>query len=233
MSFLFEPDEGPPGPAADTGTAVHVAVHAMHRGKSAAECLDTMGTNVRRYPQADLTDAAALFLTYAKDPRNRNTKVLLAEHPIRFQISPAPEDPTQEAIQVIGTLDQVRDDGSGPKLWDVKTSKKDPMELLHLHTFQAAAYCIGASVELDCVVQPGGLILPRRYRPDGSGPAFQHFAWSWKDIPQIMEAVRHAVARVRAGHLYHVPNESCVWCAAKSPDLCLPKLQRTLEELRR
>ena len=41
MMYLYAPtDES--GPAADTGSAVHTAAHALHDGKEVAECLSVM-----------------------------------------------------------------------------------------------------------------------------------------------------------------------------------------------
>lgn len=225
-------DEG--GQAGDTGSATHAAVHAFHKGLGLAACLEAMGARVREYPKADMTDAAGLFLAYARDHRNVDARVLLAEHPVSFTIAPAAHDPTQAPIQVEGTLDQVRDDGPyGPRLYDLKTSKKDPHEVLLHSVFQIAAYCVGASIALNRVVQPGALIMPRRYKSDGSGAVFHFFAWTFDDVPQILEGVRNAVADIRAGRIHHVPSADCVWCPARTPDVCLPKLRRTMLEVRK
>ena len=228
MQFLFgERDEG--GVAGDTGSATHAAVAAFHRGKELVECMQEMQGRVKEYPQADLQDAAKMFLAYSQDTRNKETKVLLVEQDIAFQIAPAPEDETQAPIQVIGRLDQVREHPDGiARMWDLKTSKKDPWALLNQHTFQIAAYCIGASLKLGRQVEPGGLILSRKYGASNPSQAsvFWHYPWRFKDIEQILSGVRHTVAAIRAGKLFHVPNSDCQWCEAKSPDLCLPKLQQ-------
>lgn len=231
VKFLVEGEEAS-GPAADTGSAVHVAVYEFHRGKGAADALGGMSARAQDYPQADLREAAELFLKYAADPRNRDAEVVLCEEPIAFSISPAPEDPTQAPIQVIGTLDQVRMVDGQPKLYDVKTSKRDPILLTHLYAYQMAAYCVGASIKLNRTVEPGAIICPRRYGADpGRSPAFFHFAWSFSDIPQMLSGLRHTVAAIRAGHVWHVPNEDCNYCMLRTPDVCLPQLQKTLKLL--
>jgi hypothetical protein len=227
MQFLFDPSEAT-GPAGDTGSAVHAAAAAFHGGGGVADALAQMQARVGEYPKADLADAAALFLRYAADSRNRDIEFLCIEQPIKFSIEAAPEDPTGARIQVVGRVDQVRLLDGRAKLWDLKTSKFDPDDVRYAAVFQAALYCIGASYLLNREVHPGGLILPRQYRQDGTGPAFRHFAWSFKDIPDILMPIRRAVAAVRAGNLQHVPNKDCRWCHAKTPDLCLPKLQETL-----
>lgn len=230
MEFLAFGEEGEAGPAADTGSAVHAAAHSFHKGKGIAAALEEMRAQQARYPRANLQDAAAMFLAYATDPRNSQASVVLSEEPIRFQIAPAPEDHTQAPIQVIGTLDQVREVEGQLFLWDLKTSKRDGVGLLNHHLYQAAAYCVGASVKLNRQVNPGGLILTRKYTKDvASSPVFWPFTWKFRDIEQILRGVRHTVARVRAGDIWHRPTDDCMWCRMRTPDLCLPKLQETLE----
>ena len=225
MEYLFSPEESDQQ-AANTGSAMHVAAAEMHRGKEAAECVSAMMEGIRKYPRADLHDAAALFLQYSLDPRNRDARLILVEEPIAFQISPAPDDPTGAPIQVIGTLDQVREEDGIFRLYDIKTSKREPMDVLHDSTYQFAAYCIGASIKLGKPVHPGALILPRRYRSSdpGGSPVFWRYPWRFEHIEQILYGVRTTVARIRSGQLYHVPSDSCKWCHAKTPDNCLPKL---------
>lgn len=225
MSYLFEDkDEG--GQAADTGSAMHKAAQSFHGGSDVAASLGVMQAMLKSYPRADLQDAATMFLAYSSDPRNTTADVVLREQPISFSIAPAPEDQTQAPIAVIGTLDQVRRVDGKLKLFDIKTSKKDPMLILQRSMFQAAAYCVGATVLLNETVEPGAIIMPRRYRMDAvaTSPVFYYFPWRFKDIEQILKGVRHLVARVRAGDIWHTPNDDCCWCVARSPDLCLPKL---------
>lgn len=226
MSYLFESDdEG--GVAGDTGSAMHKAAAAMHRGKDAAASLEVMQGRLSEYPKADLQDAAAMFLSYTLDDRNRTAELLLVEEKVAFQIAAAENDPTGAPIQVVGTLDQVRLERNTRKLWDIKTSKKDPLSLLRKHQMQLAAYCIGATIRLGQTVQPGGIICPRRYKAGSpsTSPVFYHAAWTFEDIEHILMPVRLVVASIRAGKLYHVPNEDCDWCIGRSPDLCLPKLK--------
>lgn len=231
MYLYTSEDEG--GAAGDTGSATHVAVREYHRGRSLTQSLATMGEERTKYPQADLQDAAAMFLHYATDPRNATAEVLLTEEKISFQIAAAAEDPTGEPIAINGTLDQVRRVDGVLRVYDLKTSRKEPYSILSQTTFQMAAYVVGACYKLGENVQPGALIMPRKYRPGSipSSPVFWHYSWMLKDIEHILDGVRHVVASIRRGHLWHVPNENCIWCPQKSPDLCLPRLQETLEVL--
>lgn len=228
MKYLTDFSDDEHGAAGDTGSAVHVAVAAMHRGKGAAACLEHMRENSHKYPMADLLDAADMFLKYAQDSRNRSAEIVLVEQPISFSIKAAPEDETQAPIQITGTLDQVRFDGSSYRVWDVKTSKKDAYELLNQHTLQIAAYTVGACMILNREVHPGGLILTRKYKDKNpsEAPVFWHYPWTSADLQQILAPVQHIVARIRAGVVWHMPGPLCAWCHMKSPDLCLPELQR-------
>jgi|HubBroStandDraft_2_1064218.scaffolds.fasta_scaffold81007_2 RecB family exonuclease len=226
LHMLPVADEG--GVAGDTGSAVHKAAAAFHGGKGVADALAVMQACTSEYAKADLQDAAGLFLRYASDARNIGATVVLVEAPIAFSIAPAPEDRTQKAVSVIGTVDQVRQHPDGRlRVWDIKTSKKDPAEVLNGTVYQMAAYCVGASAKLGKRVDPGGVIMPRRYTADASNsPVFWAYPWTYDDLETIMEAVRHAVAAVRNGHLAHMPNDGCRWCHHRSPDLCLPKLKQ-------
>lgn len=229
--YLYEPsNEG--GVAGDTGSAVHAAAHAMHDGKEVAECLKIMQAKLAQYPRADLLDAADLFLKYAGDVRNKEAKVILNEMPLKFQIAAAKEDPTGEPIAFIGRLDQVREVDGRYKVYDIKSSKKDQTELLHEHTFQMAAYCVGASIVLQKPVDPGALILVRRYKNSdySNSPVFWHYPWTYADCEKLLDVFRHRVAEIRSGMIYHNPVESsCRWCHLRTPDLCFPKLKQVLK----
>lgn len=226
MLYLYgSSDTG--GPAGDTGSAMHKAAHAFHTGKEVAESIEIMGDNLSKYPKADLMDAADMFLKYASDPRNRDAKVVAAELPISFQIAPAPEDHTQAPIQIIGTLDQIREEHGRLRLWDIKTSKKPPRDILDETLIQAAGYCVGGTIALGRDVHPGGIIVPRQYgvmANVGKAPVHWHFPWKFVDLEQILFGIRVQVANIRAGKIWHVPNPDCKWCEAQSPDNCLPKL---------
>lgn len=221
MQFLAPvSDEG--GPAGDTGSAMHRAAAEFHRGKSVSDAITVMSANLADYPHADLADAAKLFISYAADPRNANAKIVLVEESVRFTIEPAAYDVTKQPIVVEGTCDQVREIDGKLKLYDIKTSKKPGHGQLRIAAMQAAAYCVGASVKLGKRVDPGALILPRQYP---GGPVFWNFAWTFDDTEHILAGIRHAVACIRSGNIYHSPGDDCEWCPGKGPDICLPKLK--------
>lgn len=226
LRYLEQPADDS-GAAADTGSATHKAIAEWHRGSDPAASIAAMMGAVADYPQADLRDAAGLFLAYAADKRNQEAEVILVEASLSFEIAASPCDPTGEPIVVEATVDQVRREKGHkrPKVWDVKTSKKDAISQLWLATMQLAGYCVGAAKLLGEPVDPGGIIMPRKYKADGSGPAFWHATWEWEDLEQILMPIRLRVSEVRRGILYHNPTDECTWCHAKMPDLCLPKLR--------
>ena len=224
-------DEG--GVAGDTGSAFHAAMAAFHKGKGVTESIKAMKEQLAKFPQADLQDASGLFLMYATDSRNKGAEVCLVEEPIVYTIQAAPEDHTQAPITIIGTLDQVRRGvGPRPRVFDAKTTKKGGRYAQRQSVFQMAAYCAAASIRLGEPVDPGALILPRLYKPDGSGPVFWYYPWTFEDVPQILAVLRHRVADIRAGRLWHMPTDNCDWCHFKTEDICLPRLQKTLPVLR-
>jgi hypothetical protein len=230
MEHIYTHGDGESGAAADTGSAMHAAAAHMHRGFSVSECISHMHSCSNDYPRADLNDAVAMFLSYAADTRNQ-VEVRYVEQPIAFNIAPAPHDPTGLPIHIIGTMDQVRVIGGKLYLWDIKTSKRDPMDVIYETMFQAAAYCIGGTILAGTNVLPGGIITPRKYGKKGydTAPTHHPFHWSFADIESILEPVRNTVAMVRSGKLYHMPTADCKWCHQRTPELCLPKLQQYLK----
>lgn len=225
LMFLEEPEDVG-GQAGDTGSAMHKAIAAFHGGKGVAESLAAMNEGVAKYPQADLFDAAAMFLAYTGDSRQVNATVVLCEEPISFSIAAAEDDPTGAPIQIVGTLDQVRRDEYGRlKLWDAKSSKKEGNLLRRMYQFQIAAYAIGATIRLGESVDPGGIILTRKYKaPYSEAPVMWPYYFTLADTAHILEPVRRRVAEIRRGILYHVPNDDCNWCHQRTEDVCRPKL---------
>lgn len=227
--FLLSPEDRP-GPAADTGSATHAAVHMFHESKGdVLASIEHMHVRRSEYPLADLDDAARLFLAYTKDPRN-HVPVALAEKKVKFTIKPAPEDPTGEPIWITGRLDQVRLVDGVFKVNDLKTSTRDGPVLLAESLYQMAAYCVGATLELGKPVHPGALILPRKYMRAGVNPAesppgvFWHYVFRLDQCDHILNGVRHAVAMLRSGCAWANPGDYCTWCHFHSIDECIPKL---------
>lgn len=225
MEYLFgRNDES--GPAADTGSACHAAVAAWHLlGKDAAAAVEAMALKAGKFPLADLDEAAALFLLYANDKRNREADVVAVEREISFLLPACSEDPTGEAVHVIGQLDQVRRVNGKLLVYDIKTSKRPGRELMDAHQYQVAAYCLGASWLFGEPVGPGALICPRRY----PGEAYFPYQWTFDDARFVLWGVRRIVAAVRAGEVWNLGGMHCRYCPAGSTDNCVPKLREVVD----
>jgi hypothetical protein len=217
------------GAPADTGSAMHAAAAAFHRGATIADAVQTMGEGTRNYPQADLQEAAAMFFHYAQDPRNTQWKSFpCIERLIQFSIAPHETDPTGAPIAVEMTVDQVVEDEFG-RLFvrDIKTTKKEPAKMAAHYTYQVALYCIGVAGFLNRRVEGAKLVFPRKYgkgRP-ADAPAHWNYAWGWDDLSHIIEPIRFAVANIRRGYVHELPNEDCGWCHQRSSDVCRPALR--------
>lgn len=222
------------GAPADTGSAMHVAAAAFHRGSSIADSIEEMGRRTRDYPQADLADAAAMFLGYAQDPRNCSSPAgpwksfPLIERTFQFSIAPHPTDPTGAPITIEMTSDHVVEDEYG-RLFvrDIKTTKKEPAKMAAQYTYQVALYCIGVATELQRKVAGARLVFPRKYGkgPPANAPAHWSYPWGWDDLETIVEPVRFAVANMRRGIVHEFPTEDCTWCHQRSPEACRPAIR--------
>lgn len=218
LHFLLQPDDES-GEAADTGSAVHAAVHAWHNnGQDAAASLDAMRQASGRYRKADLNDAAALFLQYAQDPRNAQAEIVASERNVRFQLDPAPEDKTGRPIVIVGTCDQTRRVHGELRVFDIKSSTKPGYHLLMQHLYQVSAYAVGMTIEMGEPVHPGALIRVRGY-PNG---AFFPYSIDLKHAAMLMDALRRVVAAIRAGKPVPSPGDYCTWCVMRTMDACVP-----------
>jgi len=237
MPYLgLVPEDDSSGQAADTGSAMHKAAELFHKGASVAEAIVGMREQVRKYPLAVLAEAAQMFLGYSCDSRNRDANLVLCEEPLAFSIEAAPDDPTGERIEVVATTDQVRFDGYRYKCYDIKTSKRSPVEVMSESWYQMGLYCVGASIKLGKLVEPGGLIMPRNYKPGvdpSSAPVFYLFNYKAAWIDELVWPLRRAVADVRRGAIHHFPDPNgCKYCHQGHPDICFPKLMQLKQELR-
>lgn len=231
MTYVFAPEDRS-GPAADTGSATHAAVAAWHgNGHDRAASVAAMVASVSDYPQASLDEATAMFLMYARDPRNADAEVVGIEQHVLFQLPPHPDDHTGEPIVVKGKVDQIRRVNGRLEVWDLKTSKLSGLDLMREHMAQVAAYCVGASHLHGEPVHPGSLVCPRHYRAGGPPPedrppgVFFPYPWSFEDARFVLWGLRRVVAAVRAGEVWMRAGDHCRWCPAGSPDVCLPRLR--------
>jgi len=225
--FSFRDDSGP---AAQTGTAMHAASDEFHKTKDVIKAVEKMHSGKDQYPLADLDAAARMFVSYVQDPRNATADVVLSEHPVEFVIKPHPDDPTKEDIHVRGRLDQVRKEHGQLRVYDIKTSTRDGFVLLSESFYQMAAYALGASAVLNTRVDPGALILPRKYLSRGVDPAsspsgvFWNYVFRTEDAVHAMQGVRIAVMAIRTGTPWVGPSDACNWCHYGGIDRCVPEL---------
>ncbi len=220
--------DDPSGKAADTGSAAHKAVKLWHdNGQDYSAALKGMGEAIAEYPLADLHEAELHFRPYTKDPRNVKADIVSTETKVKFQISPAWNDPTGEPIWVKGTLDQIRRENGRKYVWDLKTGNPEGWDMLNDHALQLAGYTLAAGLD----VHPGGIIRSRGWRkrgvkaedaPDG---VFWPALFTRADCDRMLDAVRFVVAAIRAGKPYANPGDHCGYCRAMSTETCLPRLR--------
>jgi RecB family exonuclease len=214
-------DGGTSGPAADTGTAVHLAIATWHTlaKKDARVAVEVMRRSVARFPLADLDSATVQFHDYTNDRRNVEAEVVACETPVTLTL-PAPEE-----VVIIGTLDQVRRDRHGRlTVWDVKTGKPDGWDMLHEHALQLAAYMLGAGATA-C-----GIIRTQDYRRrNGPGPVFWEAPFDIHQAYELLRSVVHTVQAVRQGTVHVGPGSHCRWCPAGGLAGCLPLLREMSE----
>lgn len=228
-ALLKRMSEEESGQAADTGSAVHKAVAAFHTysKKDVAAALKAMQQHLPEYPLADLGTAEMHFRLYAKDPRNAEAKVILCEEKVKVTLK-APEGHS-EAVEIHGTLDQVRDEGGRLVVCDVKTGGSyEGDEMLSYYAAQLAAYQVGAAnhlhqhVSAACIIRTRDYLKTDRKKQPKPGPVFWFASWTWNDCLLLLEEVRRVVGDVRSGRIATIPSpDNCRWCPGGGVGNCL------------
>ena len=225
--------DGTSGPAADTGSAVHLAASAYHTVAAGdfAAAMKSMREHLPEYPLADLGAAEHQFRFYVADPRN-TARVILCEAKIRIALPPPEGDSTASPVIITGQLDQVRESLGGVlTLYDLKTggSMEGPA-MLATHCAQLAAYQVGASVLLGRDVVGCGIIRTKDYlkldrkRQPKPGPVFWEAAWTLADARAILDEVRRVVGDIRSGKIRISPSaENCRYCPAVGVANCIAR----------
>lgn len=229
MQYLFT-EEFESSEAADTGSMTHVGVADWHRNKDIANAVEEMRKSQERYPQANLSEAAQLFLNYTQDPRNQEAEVTVVEHKSSIIFTPASSDETKKAIVIVGTIDQIRVVSGQWFIWDLKTSKRTGEDQLNMYIYQLAAYAIMASNEFNRPVGLGGLLCPRHYRIGDNSKAIWKYPHRFNDIGPLINGIRFAVAAVRNGLVHPSPGEHCRYCPQQSTSQCIPLLRSICDE---
>lgn len=225
LAMMSNDDES--GPAADTGSAVHLAAHTWHAqaAQDLRVAIGVMRAQQALYPLADLDKAEEFFRHYANDRRNVEAKVIQSETQVSFTISPCKTDPTQTPIYIVGTLDQVREINGQLALLDIKTGRMyEGADMLSHHAMQLAAYQIGATKLLGRPVRRAFILRVQDYVKKVPGPVLWEAPWNLSDCESILDGLRHVVASIRSGRIYAAPGGECRWCPQMSVANCLPRL---------
>lgn len=205
--IALEQMENSSSKAADTGSAVHAAIHTWNMTGDVKQALESMRMRHAEFPEADLDDAALSVKPYCADPRNAPKEILQSEVQVELEI-PIPDG---LPVYIMGRVDQVRSTG----IWDIKNSARQGFELTHDYAYQLAAYARALGVPV------GGIILPTGYRkrgailPSPSG-VFWPTLWEEKHLDILLTEVVKTVIMVRRGEIPIRPGPHCSYCPAGS-----------------
>lgn len=219
--------ENESGKAADTGSAVHLAVAKWHENKDLVESVAAMRRATAAFPLADMDEAERIFGRYAADPRNQNAQVVASEIKVRVSIDPKFIDGPPIWIQ--GTADQVRWNPfeNRHEVWDLKTGTRDAMYFQNVYPLQLAAYTLALRATYPDVVA-GGYIRSKGYFTRGADLPAPHGVFipaNILDPDALLDAVRWAVCAIRSGYIIATPGEHCQNCWFGSQEMCLSKLK--------
>ena len=215
--FLSELSESKP--AADTGSAVHMAARAFHgpAKRDVAVSLEVMRQSLPKYPLADLGAAEQQFRFYAQDPRNKEAQIVLLEDESLLDIG--------GGVFVQGTLDQVRKVRGGLVLSDIKTgSSLEGPDMLTYYCAQLCCYQVMATEVLSEPVARAQIIRTKDYLQRRQGPVFWEAPWALCDAKVILAEVAEIVRAVREGVIRITPTvEGCKWCSLGSVGNCVKR----------
>lgn len=220
--------ENESGKAADTGSAVHLAVANWHEDKNRVRSVAAMRAATAAFPLADLDEAERIFGRYADDPRNETAEIVASEIRVKVQIDAKYLETGPIWIQ--GTADQVRRnplDGGRFELWDLKTGQRDPMYFQNVYALQLAAYTVALRDKFPGIVA-GGYIRTKGYFTRGCELPAPHGVFipaNIDDPDTLLDAVRWAVCAIRSGYTVATPGDHCSFCYFGQSNLCLPKLK--------
>lgn len=210
------------GKAADTGSAVHLAVATFH--KKAGDPVAKMRAAVAAFPQADLGAAEGIFERYVEDPRNLDAEVICCEEKVSLILD--------GDIHIAGTLDQLRWNAEHRRyeVWDVKTGNRDPLYFQNVYALQMAAYVLAAQATLTHQpVVAGGYIRTKGYFTRGAELPSPHGVFvlaALGDPNTLLDSVRAAVMAIRNGVIVATPGDHCGTCSFAGNEFCIPALQK-------
>lgn len=224
------------GAAADTGSLLHAYASTWHangkKGDAAERSVDA--TAAVKFPKADAAKAKSWFAAYQADPRNRDAVILAIEQPVSLVLPCAAHDPTGEPVHLSGTLDQIREDDDGPRVWDLKTGRSAGVAMFDTYAFQLAGYTLAAAAWLGVdTMRPPGLIRLQGYDAKGTDPSasphgiFYRSFLTWKRCKMLLDEVVNIVADIRAGRVDIRPGFHCAnVCPARGLSTCLPLAEK-------
>ena len=237
---------GESGKAADTGTAVGLAIELYHRGEELGAIADRLpqlskggALDRQPFPRADVAEALRVLGRYSTDPRNPRAAVRgdSLERAVELRLQPHPLDPTKEPVMLLGHLDQVREGADGVlEVWDLKHSRYSGPDLVRSYAWQQAAYTVATAQSYGRPTRWGGILrtkgyLTRERRTPGEEPAFFHSGYTWEDCLAALDQVRLLVALARSGRVPLQPGDVCSWCPAFSFRQCRRELAPTPSRL--
>lgn len=200
-------DEG--GAAAQTGSALHLAVAAWHQGLGEL-AMEHALQSMAKLPLADWGEASTWMLAYRADPRNAHDVCEHVELPVTVTI---------DGIRVEGTADQIRRQPGGElAVWDLKTGRGPGLELLNVAAVQLSAYAVAATATLGRAVVPGGVIRARDY--DTGGPVFWSASWSLAGARLFVNSALADLRDLARGEVRLRPGRHCAWCPQGGPGVC-------------
>ena len=244
LDFL-DSEDGEGGEAAQTGSLTHAGVAAFHLAEGSLdnrrkEAWNAIAANRAKFPLADETEVRLFITPYMNDPRNiaaefsrmpDGSKAI--EKQVEFTITPHSLDPIKELIYVQGTYDQIRIlPNRKPAVFDLKTGKPSPLQMIHDYAVQLAAYTIGAK-EFFPDITVGQIIRNYGYRvrgvdsqsPDG---VFIALPFQMADIEILLDNIRLHVALMRMDDVQLNPGPHCSYCEFKGLTGCVPRLRAVL-----
>lgn len=247
-NLLTLPEDRMSSEAADTGTAVGMAVELWHRDRHART--DDIMARVARasaegegaarppFAAARLGDAERVLALYRVDPRNVAAEVpeWSLEAEVRLTLPPHELDPTGAPIVFVGHLDQIRVERATLWHWDLKHSSYGGRDLVAQYSWQQIGYAYAIEQTFGRRAGWGGIIRTTGYLVKGAGKTksaaecdvFFPASLRRQETDAVLNGVRLTVAMIRAGALVLRPGSHCGWCSASPAglDYCVEELAR-------
>lgn len=225
------------GEAAQTGSLFHSFASAWHGNGHDAENAVASATarDGAKFPLANGDRARKWFDAYAADPRNRDAVLSGNELRVEVAIPAADHDPTGTPVWIVGTLDQIREERGGHRVYDLKTGRSTGLAMLDLYAYQLAAYTVAAAAYLGVeTMLPPAVIRVQGYDVKGVDPSlappgvfYPYVVLTWERCHMLLAEIANVVADVRSGRIDVRPGFSCATtCPARGLQNCLPLAER-------